>query len=88
MNIFNTFYYSFSPAVASVVASSQAIAAPVRVLLYPLIGVLQFSSAISRALSFAPEMGVIAAGLFSSAAIGLVYVTPLLAALRFFRKRK
>jgi len=88
MKTFNSFYYSFSPAVASVVASSQAVAAPVRVLLYPLIGALQYASMVSRLFKFAPEMGVIMAGLFSSAVIGLVYVTPLLVVLRFLKKRK
>jgi len=88
MKAFNSFYYSFSPAVASVVASSQLVAAPVRLAIYPLVGVLQVSSAVSRAFAFAPEIGVIVAGLFSSAAIGFVYGTPFVAVLRFLRKRK
>jgi hypothetical protein len=88
MKIFNSFYYSFSPAVASVVASSQLVAAPVRLAIYPLVGVLQASATVSQAFAFAPEIGVIVAGLFSSAVIGLVYGTPLLVVLRFLKKRK
>jgi len=88
MGIFNEFYYSFSPTIASVVSSSQAIAAPVRLLLYPLIGTLQASSAIFHALGFAPEMGMIVAGVFSSALLGIVFVMPPILGIRFLLRNR
>ena len=87
MKVFNQFYYSFSPAIAPTVASTQAVAAPVRVLLYPLIGILQVSSAIFNAAGFAPELAVILAGIFSSALLGVVYLTPMMFGIGYIRKR-
>jgi len=88
MKIFNSFYYSFSPKVASVIASSQLIAAPIRLLLYPLVSILQVSSIISNALAFAPEAGVIIAGVFSSALLGMVYITPTALGIQYLLKKK
>jgi len=88
MNIFNEFYYSFSPTIASLVSSSQAIAAPVRLLLYPLICTLRASSAIFHVLDFAPEMGMIVAGVFSSALLGIVFVMPSILGIRLLRKNR
>jgi peptide/nickel transport system substrate-binding protein len=87
MKVFNQFYYSFSPAIAPTVASTQALAAPVRVLLYPLIGILQVSSAIFNAAGFAPELAIILAGIFSSALLGAVYLTPMMFGIGYIRKR-
>jgi streptogramin lyase len=87
MKVFNQFYYSFSPAIAPTVASTQAVATPVRVLLYPLVGILQVSSAIFNAAGFAPELGVILAGIFSSALLGAVYLTPVMFGIGYMRKR-
>jgi len=74
MKTFNTFYYSFSPAVASMIASSPVASAVVRILLYPLVGILQASSMIFDALAFAPELGMVAAGLFAGAMLGIVWI--------------
>jgi len=71
MKVFNEFYYSFSPTVASIVASSPALAAAVRVLLYPLVYILQMSSFVFRALGLSPELGMVAAGVFASALLGM-----------------
>jgi len=87
MKVFNQFYYSFSPAIAPTVASTQAVAAPVRVLLYPLISILQVSSAIFNAAGFAPELAIILAGIFSSALLGVVYLTPMMFGIGYIRKR-
>jgi streptogramin lyase len=88
MEVFNEFYYSFSPVVARTVASSQTIAAPVRVLLYPLIGILQASSTAFHAMDLAPEAGIVLAGVFASALIGIVYVTPLVLGIRYLLKKE
>jgi len=88
MKVFNSFYYSFSPKVASIVASSQFVAAPVRLLLYPLIHILQTSSTIFGALTSAPDVGVIVAGVFSSALLGIVYITPTALGIQYLLKKK
>jgi len=88
MKVFNSFYYSFSPKVASVVASSQLIAAPMRLLLHPLVGILQASSIIFSASDIVPEAGVVAAGVFSSALLGMVYITPTALGIQYLLKKK
>jgi len=77
MNVFNTWYYSFSPHVADFIASHDNTRAPVRIWLYPLIGILQISSLAYSTLAFSPELAVLAAGLVASALIGLIYLTPI-----------
>jgi len=76
MNIFNAFYYSFSPTVASTVASSLVLTAVVRVLLYPLVWILQASSLIFSTLALAPEVGIVVTGVFGGALFGVIYVAP------------
>jgi hypothetical protein len=77
MKVFNSFYYSFSPTIANVVASSELVATIMRIMLFPLIAILQASSFIFETLRFAPEAGMVAAGLFNSALLGAVYLTPI-----------
>jgi hypothetical protein len=87
MNVFNAFYYSFSPAVASMILQSPVLAQVVRTLVYPLIGSLEASSSIFRMLTFAPELAIVLAGIFGSAVLGVVYLTPTVIAIRFLSKR-
>lgn len=77
MELFNTWYYSFSPTVASFIARHPIARESMKVLLYPLIGALQLSSATFKVLSFNKEFGVVMAGLVASALIGAVYFSPL-----------
>jgi len=79
MSVFNMWYYSFSPNVADFIASHDNIRAPVRIWLYPLIGILQLSSLAFSTLAFSPELAVVVAGLVASALIGLIYLTPITA---------
>jgi len=88
MKAFNAFYYSFSPTVASTVASSPIATALVRILLYPLIWILQVSSMIFDTLAFAPELGMVTAGLFAGALLGIVYVAPPVVGARCLIKRR
>jgi len=87
MKAFNMFYYSFSPAVASMILQSPVLAQVVRTLVYPLIGSLEASSSIFRMLMFAPELGIVLVGIFGSALLGIVYLTPTVIAIRFLSKR-
>ena len=88
MNVFNEFYYSFSPSVASIIAENSILRDIMKGVLYPLIGILHLSSTIFSSLSFAVELGVILAGLVASALIGIVYVLPLALIFSFIKKIK
>lgn len=77
INVFNTWYYSFSPRVANFIANHDTTRTPLRIALYPLIGILEFSSATYSALAFSPELAIVAAGVVASAMIGLIYLTPI-----------
>jgi len=76
MEVFNAWYYSFSPTVASYITANDPLRAPIRVILYPLLGVLGISTATYSLFSGAPEFAVVMAGLVASSLIGLVYLTP------------
>ena len=90
MVAFNAWYYSFSPQVAQFIASNVFARAVMKVLLYPLIGILHLAAMTYNAFSFSHELGVVMAGIIASALIGLVYFSPiaiaLLALLKKYRK--
>lgn len=79
MKAFDTFYYSFSPAAASVTAQNPVLSKAVRVLLYPLIAALRTGSTIFRSLSFEPELAVVISGTVASALVGATYLVSLAA---------
>jgi len=76
MVVFNAWYYSFSPTVAGYIAANDPIRAPIRMILYPLLGLLGVSSFTYSLFSGAPEFAIVMAGLVASSLIGLVYLTP------------
>jgi hypothetical protein len=86
MKAFNSFYYSFSPTVASALAESPILSQMVRVLLYPLVAALRVSSTIFDGLSFMPELAVVLAGILASTLIGAAYLTPMVAVSKVKRK--
>ena len=89
MEVFNAWYYSFSPSVAQFIANNDPIRAPIRVMLYPLLGVLGLSSLVYSQFSGAPEFGVVMTGLVASSLIGLVYLTlPALAGFNTLSRRR
>jgi len=89
MDVFNAWYYSFSPSVAQLIAGNDALRAPVRVMLYPLLGVLGLSALTYSMLTWAPEFAIVTAGVVASSLIGLVYLTPLtLVGIRSLTKRR
>ena len=74
MVAFNTWYYSFSPAVAHYETIHPAVRATMKFVLYPLIGLLHVSSASYAMLSLEPEIGALTAGIIASSLVGLVYL--------------
>mgnify|MGYP000020468873 CR=1 FL=1 len=77
MKVFNAWYYSFSPSVASLIANNLILKSIMKVILYPLIGILHLSALTYQVFSFNSELGVVMAGLVASALIGIVYFTPI-----------
>jgi len=77
MTIFNTFYYSFSPGVASTLYDNGVLREAMKVILYPLIGILGASSLIFPIFSFGPELGVVLVGLAACSLLAIVYIVPL-----------
>ena len=75
IRVFNAWYYSFSPAVAGLIAGYSAVKTVMKGILYPLIGILHLSSMAYSTFSFSPELGVIMAGFVASSLIGAVYFT-------------
>lgn len=89
IHLFNAWYYSFSPEVASFIERHPPAREAMKVLLYPLIGALHLSAATFTVLGFNKEFGVVMAGLVASAIIGTVYFSPLtMMALMALKRRR
>ena len=88
MRIFNEFYYSFSPNVALIIVDNSPLGDIMKVIFYPLIGILNVGSAIFSVFSVLPELGIILAGLITSALIGIVYFMPIALIFSYFKKYK
>lgn len=86
--VFNSFYYSFSPAVAAAIGSSRPMSAFTRLLLHPLIIALHVSSTICRIAAFPSELGIVVAGIFASALLGIIYITPLVSISQYVLGKK
>lgn len=86
MTVFNGFYYSFSPGVASTISDNGVLREVMKVVLYPLIGILRLSYLVFSLFSFSPELGVVMAGLVASSLIAVVYVMPWVLLLGFLKK--
>ncbi|MBS7625688.1 hypothetical protein KEJ51_01400 [Candidatus Bathyarchaeota archaeon] len=76
MDVFNAWYYSFSPTVAEYVRSNLLLRSIVKAVLYPLLGILHAAQWVYVTLSFNPELAIVAAGIFASGLIGIVYFAP------------
>ena len=81
MNVFNGWYYSFSPSVADYVRKSPWLQNAVRAMIYPLLGILALSTSVYDSLAFSGELGIVSAGVTASSLVGLLYFAPLGAAL-------
>jgi len=77
MQAFNSFYYSFSPQVASFISAHGIVRSSMKVILYPLVGILYFSSKIFQLLSFNAEASITISGIIAALGIGAVYLGPI-----------
>ena len=81
MKLFNSWYYSFSPMVASLITVNEPLRLGARIALYPLMGILHLSASTYYTFSLNKELGIVLAGLVASSFIGAVYLAPTLIAL-------
>ena len=88
MEVFNRFYYSWSPYVADFIRKNAIVKAASKILLYPLIMILHLSSFTYRCLSQFPEVAILAAGYVASSLKGSVYLGLLLSPIKRFRRMK
>jgi len=92
MDAFNIWYYSFSPQVASWLTEHPSGCEVLKVMLIPLLEILQLSEKIYVMFEFAPESAITMAGILASFLIGLTYfwapATFLLKALPFKNRRR
>ena len=88
MNLFNSFYYSWSPYVAKAEENNQLLRGAVKSMIYPLIYSLEFSRRIVQPLSSNPEAAVLISGIIASVLIGLVYISPIVVIVSALKLRK
>lgn len=74
MIAFNSLYYGFSPTVASYLQEHWLERTAMKVVLYPLIGILWLTSATFNELGSYPEVAALTSGLLASSLIGAVYI--------------
>ncbi|MEM3754240.1 MAG: cobalamin-binding protein [Candidatus Bathyarchaeia archaeon] len=79
MSIFNKFYYSFSPYVAEFLTINEGIRTITKLVLYPLIFMLEVAELFYSILNWLnKEFAIIASGIVTSSLIGIVYCSPVL----------
>jgi len=88
MLAFNSWYYSFSPKIATWIADSETARSLMRAALYPLIGTLTISSSLFDLFSFNTEFAALVAGIAASSLLGAIYLTlPIIIVLRAAKRR-
>ncbi|MEM3507191.1 MAG: CFI-box-CTERM domain-containing protein [Candidatus Bathyarchaeia archaeon] len=88
MIAFNAWYYSFSPYIAEIIDKNSLLKEFMKIVLYPLIKMLQLSAYAYSMLRFNPEVAIIISGFVASALIGMIYFSPITIALAFLIKRR
>ena len=88
MSVFNSAYYSFSPQVADYEREQPWLQATVRASVYPLLGILDLSTAVHDALAFNGEAAIVGAGVAASSLIGLLYFAPVAAVFAVANRKK
>ena len=87
MTVFNSFYYSFSPSIASVIDDSPLIRDVMKVVLHPLMRILQLTEEVNSVLGIVSEFAIVLSGLIASSLIGIIYLMPLSLIISLISKR-
>jgi len=77
MEVFNAWYYSFSPKIAEAIDLNPKLKEAFKFILYPLLLILHLTQIFYSILSFNSELAIVASGVLASSLIGLAYLTPL-----------
>ncbi len=78
MKAFNTYYYSFSPIVAGIIARFSTLRTLARTLITPLLAILDFAKHVYYAIPFLnSELRILAMGLLASSLFSTLYFFPL-----------
>ena len=86
MTVFDAWYYSFSPGVAEIIERNPLLRTAMKIVLYPLIGILHLAATAYSLLSSNPEFAVVVSGLVASFLIGLTYFAPMAFILGLIKK--
>lgn len=86
MNVFNAWYYSFSPYVADYERQQPWLQQTVKASIYPLLGILQISE--KGYSSVEGEYGALVAGAIASSMIGALYFSPVALSVKQIRKSR
>lgn len=84
MNVFNSWYYSFSPTVADFERQQPWLQQSVKVIIYPLLSILYLSEQAHSQIG--GELGVIVAGVIASSLLGAIYFSPMALISKMVRK--
>lgn len=87
MRVFNSFYYSFSPAIAEQVRASPYLATAARILTYPLLASLRAAASVLQILPADSEIGVSFMGILASCLIGTLSLTPAFVVVKILRRK-
>jgi len=88
MNVFNQWYYSFSPQVADYERDQPWLRSTVRTIIYPLLGILDLSAFVYETLAFSTEMAIVSAGITASTLIGVIYFAPVGLTIGVIKRRR
>ena len=88
MNVFNAWYYSFSPTVAEYIATHATTRELMKGALYPLLGILRLSSRTYSTWAFQPEVAALISGIVAASLLGFVYLALPLSGIFWFGRRK
>jgi peptide/nickel transport system substrate-binding protein len=87
--VFNAWYYSFSPEVSVFIAEDQIAKEFMKVSLYPLMGIMRLSYFMYQLFGFNPELGVFTAILTASSLLGIIYFSlPIMMLIKLTRRSK
>jgi hypothetical protein len=86
---FDAFYYSWSTPVAQFIDENPVLKLCIKIILYPLIGILQGTALLVTPLfNVFPEIGAVTAGFLASSLIGIFYIAPWLTVIHLLKRRR
>jgi hypothetical protein len=88
MNVFNAWYYSFSPSIAEYERQSSWLQSAVRASIYPLLRMLGISTFVYDLLGFNSELAIVAVGAMVGSLVGSLYFAPVAAVLAVVNRKK